>query len=202
MRARARRRQEGGGDPALDIYNPEHGPPFAPGFVETVRAAQRARIERITARAHARLRYLRARPDGPRDEAFLVYRTMADPRVIDLTLDPNDRPPESIWGEPRAINYGANNVGRFTTLASWLSQRLPETRADRPACLARTSVPVLNLEFSADSAVLPGDIELWSDAAGSREEYRKIAGATHYMEGQPEPLAGVVDSIAGWARGL
>ena len=191
-----------GVDPALDIYNPEHGPPFAADFVATLRAAQRARVDRITARAHARLRYLRGREDGPRDEAFLVYRTMADPRVIDLTLDPNDRPPESIWGEPRAINYGANNVGRFTTLTSWLSQWSPESRADGPACLARTSVPVLNLEFSADSAVLPGDIALWSDAAGEREDYRKIAGATHYMDGQPELLAQVVEAIAGWARGL
>ena len=191
-----------GVDPALDIYNPEHGPPFAPDFVATVRAAQRARVERITARAHARLRYLHGRKEGPRDEAFLVYRTMADPRVTDLTLDPNDRPPESIWGEPRAINYGANNVGRFTSLTSWLSQWSPESRADGPACLARTSVPVLNLEFSADSAVLPGDIELWSDAAGSREDYHRIAKATHYMDGQPELLAQVVELISGWARGL
>ena len=168
-----------GADPALDIYNPGHGPPFAPEFVATLRAAQRARVARITARTHARLRYLRGREGGPRDEAFVVYRTMADPRVTDLTLDPNDRPPESIWGEPRSINYGANNVGRFTTLTSWLSQWSPESRADGPACLARTSVPVLNLEFSADSAVFPGDIELWSDAAGSREDYHRIAKATH-----------------------
>ena len=72
----------------------------------------------------------------------------------------------------------------------------------RIARLARTTVPVLNLEFSADSAVLPGDIALWSDAAGEREDYRRIAGATHYMDGQPELLAQVVEAISGWARGL
>ena len=189
-------------DPALDIYNPAHGPPFAAEFVAAIRAAQNARIDRITARAKARLRYLRALPGGARDEAFVVYRTMADPRITDLTLDPNDRPPESIWGDPKAINYGANNVGRFTTLTSWLSQWSPASRANGPACLARTTVPVLNLEFSADSAVFPGDIKLWSEAAGGRETYRKITGATHYMDGQPDLLAEVVESIATWSRGI
>ena len=187
-------------DPALDVYDPGHGPPFSAGFVARVRAAQKARAARITARARARLRHLRARAEGPGDEAFVVYRTMADPRVLDTTLDPNDRPPESIWGNPRAINYGANNVGRFTTLTSWLSQWSAESRADGPRCLARTSVPVLNLEFSADSAVFPGDVRLWSEAAGERETYRKIAGATHYMDGQPELLAETVETIASWAK--
>ena len=187
-------------DPALDVYDPAHGPPFSAGFVARVRAAQKARAARITARARARLRHLRARAEGPGDEAFVVYRTMADPRVLDTTLDPNDRPPESIWGDPRAINYGANNVGRFTTLTSWLSQWSAESRADGPRCLARTSVPVLNLEFSADSAVFPGDVRLWSEAAGDRETYRKIAGATHYMDGQPELLAETVETIASWAK--
>lgn len=189
-------------DPALDVYDPAHGPPFSAGFVARVRAAQKARVARITARAQARLRHLRARADGPRDEAFVVYRTMADPRVLDRTLDPNDRPPESIWGDPRAINYGANNVGRFTTLTSWLSQWSAESRADGPRCLARTSVPVLNLEFSADSAVFPGDVRLWSEAAGDRETYRKIAGATHYMDGQPGLLAETVEAIASWAKAV
>lgn len=187
-------------DPALDVYDPAHGPPFSAGFVARVRAAQKARAARITARARARLRHLRARAEGPGDEAFVVYRTMADPRVLDTTLDPNDRPPESIWGDPRAINYGANNVGRFTTLTSWLSQWSAESRADGPRCLARTGVPVLNLEFSADSAVFPGDVRLWSEAAGERETYRKIAGATHYMDGQPELLAETVETIASWAK--
>lgn len=189
-------------DPALDVYDPAHGPPFSAGFVARVRAAQKARTARITARARARLRHLRARAGGPGDEAFVVYRTMADPRVLDRTLDPNDRPPESIWGDPRAINYGANNVGRFTTLTSWLSQWSAESRADGPRCLARTSVPVLNLEFSADSAVFPGDVRLWSEAAGDRETYRKIVGATHYMDGQPELLAETVETIASWAKAV
>ena len=189
-------------DPALDIYNAAHGPPFSAGFVAAVREAQRARIGRITARCLARLRHLRGLADGARDEAFIVYRTMADPRIVDLSLDPNDRPAESIWGAPKAINYGANNVGRFTTLTSWLSQWSSASRADGPASLARTTVPVLNLEFSADAAVFPSDIRLWSEAAGPRETYRKIAKATHYLDGQPALLAEVVETIAAWARRL
>jgi hypothetical protein len=190
-------------DPELDIYDPANGPPFKPAFLEKVRAAQKARHERITASAQARLRYLRSRPDGPRDEAFVVYRTLADPRIIDLALDRNDRPPESIWGHPKTINYGANNIGRFTTLTSWLSQWSPLSRADGPKCIARSAVPVLNLEYSADAAVFPSEIKLWSDAIGKgREEYHKIPGARHYLDDQPKLLAMVVELIASWARRL
>jgi hypothetical protein len=190
-------------DPDLDIYNPKNGPPFKPEFLAKVRAAQKARHERITAWAQARLRHLRARADGPRDEAFLVYRTLADPRVIDLTLDRNNRPAESIWGDPKAINYGANNIGRFTTLTSWLSQWSPLSRADGPGCIARTRVPVLNLEYSADAAVFPSEIKMWSDAIGKkREEYHKIPGARHYLDNQPQLLDMLVELISGWARKL
>jgi len=71
---------------------------------QDVKMQLNARVERITARAHARLRYLRGRDGGARDEAFLVYRTMAEPRVNDMKLDHNDSPPESMWGEPKGIN--------------------------------------------------------------------------------------------------
>ena len=190
-------------DPALDIYHADNGPPFAPDFIARVRAAQRARSERITDRTQSRLRYIRALPDGPSDEAFVVYRTMADPRFLDLTLDANDRPPGSIWGDPKAINYGANNVGRYTTLTSWLSQWSLASRADGPACIARTTVPVLNLEYSADAAAFPSDIRMWSDAiGGGREQYHEIKGATHYLDGRPDLMDRVVGLIADFARAL
>ena len=53
-------------DPALDPFNPDHGPPYAPEFVERYRAGQRARNDRITAWCRAELDRLEAaRPDRP-----------------------------------------------------------------------------------------------------------------------------------------
>jgi len=190
-------------DPALDIYNTVNGPPFAHEFIARIRAAQHSRSERITKSARSRLRYIRALPGGPSDEAFVVYRTMADPRFLDLTLDANDRPPGTIWGDPKAINYGANNVGRYTTLTSWLSQWSLASRADGPACIARTTVQVLNLEYSADAAAFPSDIRMWSDAiGGGREQYHEIKGATHYLEDRPDLMDQVVSLIAEFSRAL
>ena len=80
-------------------------------FLARFLAAQRARRDR-SARVRARLAELRATPGGPRDEAFIVHRTHADPRCLDLSLDANDRAPGSVWGDARAVNYGANAMGR------------------------------------------------------------------------------------------
>ncbi len=189
-------------DPALDIFNPDNGPPFSPGFVARIRAAQTARSERITAWTKKRLAEIRAIPDGPRDEAFLVHRTVADPRFLDLSLDPNDRAPGMVWGDPRKLNASPKDVACFTTLTSWLSQWSAESRAHGPDCIARTTVPVLNVEFTADTNVLPSDTAMWTEALGDRQALHRIKGATHFLIGQPENRETLADLIAGWTKGI
>lgn len=195
-------------DATLDIYDAANGPPFAPEFLARVRAAQRARSDRITARVRRRLAKLRALPDGPRDEAFLVHRTYADPRFVDLTLDANDR---KLGGnradDPRQLNYGVNNLGRYTSLTSWLSQWSLESRADGPANIALTSVPVLQLDFTADGSVFPSDIREWSDAIasngrGGREEFHRIEKGNHFLKAQPHLVDLVSDLTLGWCAKL
>ena len=194
-------------NPVLDIYDPANRPPFSPEFVARIRAEQRARSERITATAKARLAHLRALPDGPRDEPFLVYRTYADPRFIDLSLDANDRKPGGNRGDdPRQMNYGVSNLGRFTSLTAWLSQWSLESRADGPTNLAKTSVPVLHLEYTADAAVFPSDIREWSAAISksgkAREEFHRIEKGNHYLKGQPELVERVADLSLAWSHRL
>lgn len=190
-------------DPLLDIYNAANGPPFSKEFLSRVRAAQRARVDAITARAQARLRCLRAVPGGARDEAMIVHRTYADPRFLDLSLDSNDRKAGGNRGEtPQQANRSANNLGRLTTLTSWLSQWSPLSRADGPSSLRLTSVPVLQLEYTADGGVFPSDVAQWAQAGGARIETRRILHASHYLQGQPAQLAAVVQSVAGWVHGL
>src|SRR5689334_125215 len=80
-------------DATLDMYNPENGPPYDRQWLDRYRQAQRARNDRITDWALARLGTFDANPDpdAPKDAPFLVFRTAADPRFVDLTLDPSDR---------------------------------------------------------------------------------------------------------------
>lgn len=187
-------------DPALDIYDPANGPPFAADFVKRIRARQLARSQSITGWAHARLKIIRAIPGGPRDEAFMVHRTCADPRFLDLSLDPNDRATGMAWGEPERINNGARDVARFTTLTSWLSQWSLQSRAHGPDCIRRTSVPVLTLEFTADTNVLPSDTAMWTEALGDRQDLHTIKGATHFLADQPHARDEVTALIADWAQ--
>jgi pimeloyl-ACP methyl ester carboxylesterase len=196
-------------DPELDMYNPKKGPPYDRQWLERYRAAQRARNERITDWALARIRAFDANPDpdGPKDAPFLVFRTAADPRFLDLTLDPSDRKAGTTRGSPRASNYGVLHTGRICSLRSWLSQwSVRGSRADGPACLARTRVPVLSVLYSADTVVFPSQVAQWAKAAASRTSGRckeyTLKGATHHMVGQPQLVEELADLLAGWAAEL
>ncbi|QKS00275.1 alpha/beta hydrolase [Sphingomonas sp. CL5.1] len=189
------------GDPALDIFAPANPAPFSSDFVARVRAAQRARSERITSWAVERLHILRERPGGARDEAFVVHRTYADPRFVDRGLDPNDRAPGGNRGDtPQQANLSANNLARFTTLTSWLSQWSHLSNADGPDNLAKTSIPVLQLEYTADAGIFPSDVARWSAAGGDRVENHRIVGASHYLYRLPRQLAEVAELAAQWSK--
>jgi pimeloyl-ACP methyl ester carboxylesterase len=196
-------------DPGLDMYNPKNGPPYDRAWLERYRAAQRARNDRITDWALARIRTFDADPDadGPKDAPFLVFRTAADPRFVDLSLDPSDRKSGTTRGSPRASNYGVLHTGRICSLRSWLSQwSVRLSRADGPACLARTSVPVLSVLYSADTVVFPSQVAQWAKAAASRTSGRckeyTLKGATHHMIGQPQLVEELADLLVGWAAEL
>jgi pimeloyl-ACP methyl ester carboxylesterase len=191
-------------DPALDMFHPDHGPPYAEAFLQTYRAAQRQRLDRLEAWARARLRQVRSGAFGLEDMAFVVHRTLADPRCLDATLDANDRQPgTTVWGAPRAQNFAANSMGRFTTLTAFLSQWARCSRGDGPRCLAQTSVPVLLAEHTADASTFPSDHAEWARAAGARLRRRfQLKGGNHYLSGQPELVAQLADEVAAFARAL
>lgn len=190
-------------DPALDLYDPARRPPYDRDWLAGYRAAQRARNERLTARALERLRALEQNAAGRpvADEGFVVHRTMADPRFLDLSLDPSDRVPGTVWGEPQAVNYAPNNIGRFSTLRSFLSQwSWSHTRAKGPECLRDTRVPVLNVEFTADQIVFPSQSALWSAAAAGRCTDHKLRGINHYPQGDARAVAEIADVLLAFSR--
>jgi pimeloyl-ACP methyl ester carboxylesterase len=192
-------------DPALDMFDLRNGPPFDRDWLARYRVAQRGRNERITDWALARLRAFDAdpNPEGPKDAPFLVFRTAADPRFVDLTLDASDRKAGTTRGSARAANYGVMHTGRVCSLRSWLSQwSVRLSRADGPACLARTSVPVLSVTYSADPVVFPSQLAQYTKAAGDRCTAHTLKGATHHMHGQPELVEKLADLLVDWAQGL
>lgn len=190
-------------DPELDMFNPENGPSFSNAFMKAYRDAQKARNARIEAWARAKLRQLRSRLDGVQDMAFVIHRTLADPRCLDPTIDPNDRVPNStIWGPPKPQNYAANSMGRYTSLTGYLSQWSASSRGDGPANLARTTVRVLLLEHTADASVFPSDIKEWAAAATGRVDRHQLSGGTHYLAGQPRLVTNAADKIAAFADRL
>lgn len=195
-------------DPALDMYDPRNAPPFTLEFLARFKAGQQARLATIERWVDARLQLLRGHktPGSARDEAFLIYRTHADPRCLDLSLDANDRQLGSVWGNgaagARAVNYAASQMGRITSLTAFLSQWSSRSRADGPSNLAKTNVPVLLCNYTADQSTFPSTRQAWLDAGGSRIRNVDIRGGNHYLAGQPELLAAVADSMAAWMLAL
>ena len=189
-------------DATLDLYGVSNVPPYSSDFLQRFRTAQRARRDRIEAWVWTRLQQLRSTPGAPRDQAFIVHRLHADPRCLDLRIDANDRALGSVWGDPRAVNSAANAMGRTTSLTAFLSQWSSRSQADGPANLARTSVPVLLLNHTADQSTFPSTTRAWQAAGGERLRSVDLRGGNHYLSGQGELVAQAADEIAAFAESL
>jgi pimeloyl-ACP methyl ester carboxylesterase len=197
-------------DPELDIYAPEGPqPPYGPEFLERYRAAQAARVRRITAGVRERLEGLRGQGRPNDERAFVVHGTMADPRVLDPSIDPNDREPGvSFLGDPRVVNNGPIGLARFSSLRSWLSQwSLDDANGDGIRAAADVTVPALVVANSADNICTPGYAQdLFAALASADKSRLTIEGANHYYIGpdQREHLARSASACTAWLaeRGL
>lgn len=178
----------------LDMYLPGNAPPYDRAWLEDYRREQKARNERLTQHALDLIANSSAE-----DDAFIVYRTKADPRTLDLTIDPSDRKAGAIWGDASSINRQANGLGRFCTARSFLSQwSLRLTRSHGPRCLADTKVPVLNMGYTADQAVFPSNVAEWTEAAKGRCEEYTVRGAGHYPQNKSELVEEIAEMLVAW----
>lgn len=191
-------------DPELDLYNPSnpHQPPYSAEFLERYRAAQIARNRRITAWVKEQLADLRGHGEPLMERGFIVHGTMADPRWLDLTVDPSDRALGCYLGDPRIVNMGPVGLARFTTLRSWLSQwSFDDALGDGPRCAADLEVPTLVIGNSADNACTPSHTHRLFDAVGHPDKtLHTIVGATHYYSGREQgpKLKEAVGVITEW----
>lgn len=189
-------------DPSLTPFSAENGfRPAAKGgahysaeFLERYRAAQHERVARIDARARALIdRRLDAKRRDKAGEpgnfyapgysgVFCVWRTDADPRSFDLSLDPSDRKFGSLWGsEPVVSNVGSVGFGRVCTPESWLSTWSSiSTNASIEKCGSAIHQPVLMIEYSGDNSVFPATGNAIFAAIGNSTKERHVVGGNHH----------------------
>lgn len=172
-------------DPELDMFNPDNGyrhPPevssYSAEFLARYRAAQVARCRRIDARALQEVERKRkhlatmAEPrfsDLPLAEknaisrmavacnTLVIYRTMADPALTDLSLYPSKR---SIIGlmqpDPQTANWSIPGFVQMMTAEGWLSTWSGlSTRVNMHADVKKVTQPVLSIGFERDVTILP-----------------------------------------------
>lgn len=197
-------------DPRLDPFNPDNGyrePPssshYSPGFIETYRAAQKARVERIDAVARQALATQRAaraamgdanfhklpwerRAQGTREAVatpyIVVYRTEADLRSLDLSIDPSERDAGSLFSyRPDLTNYSEFGFARVCTPRSWLSTWSGvSSHADFVRNAPMIEVPSLVVYYTGDNAIFPTDSRAAFDAIGAEDKELFSVRGDHY----------------------
>ena len=189
-------------DSSLDPLDAKNGfaePPasskYSPEFLERYRAGQRARVAKldaiakdlIAARMEARKKaknggdeHLRRR--GAHTPIMTVWRTDADPRCFDLSIDPSDRGYGTLWGkDPRASNYGAVGFARNCTPEAWLSTW---SGLSSNAALVKTvpsiQQPALLVEYTGDVSTFPsGARDIFASIGASRKSHIRVRGDHH-----------------------
>ena len=184
-------------DPDLDLFNEANGPPYSPEFLARYRAAQIARNHAITNWAEMELKRVRAA--GFSDRPFTVVRTWADPRMVDPSIEPTTRQPNTCYaGVPAKANRSAHGIAAACTLRNWLgmwSLRVAQTRAEPH--LARITCPALVINADGDTGVFPSDAQRIYDALGSTDKTRSSIETDHYFS-TPGARSEQADTIAKW----
>ena len=212
----------------LDMYNPDNGwrpwpnpCTYDRNWLTGYRAAQIARVARLDVIARAQLadaadareslrgidadahphqwRALRARSVGMK--YMVIYRTLADPAYLDLSIDPDERPMGSLFANPDPFdaNYGRGGLSRVMTTRGWLSTWSGlSSHAKLADTMPKVTVPTLLVHPTGDT-----EIRIWQareiiDASGAADKtIIEMKGAPHYLEGhRPEAMRLVAEWLA------
>ena len=226
-------------DPSMDPYNPDNGwrvPPeeskYTPEFVERFRKAQQERAQRLVEIARSRIRkqnfyrdlmkspefekmdlrerlmvQRRARFEGP----MHIWRTRADVRYFDLSLDPSDR----------TLGHYAAGFGRRSDLQNWSHERRLRYLTPRAFLstesivsnarmwdnLGKISIPVLVVNSSADPGVHASEArQAFLAAASEDKEGVWIVGGNHSFRpegpkrGERNQREKTTEALATWIK--
>ncbi len=191
-------------NPELDMFEEGNGPSYDAEWLERYRSAQRARGDAITDWVVERLAEVDRRSGGRAgDIPFTVQATCADPRFLDLRIDPSDRERGTLWGDAYTANLQPSTLGHHTSLRSWLSQwSLRTSHGNGPDRLTRVSVPVHVIYGTGDQGCFPSHArELYDAVPHARKELTAIRGGKHYLNGQTELTEEMAEHLVGWSIG-
>jgi pimeloyl-ACP methyl ester carboxylesterase len=209
--------------PELDMYNPDNGwrpwpeqSHYDETWLNTYRAAQLARVARLDAVAQesiafaeaartasravdksadpARWRHWRARAVWTK--YMVIYRTLANPAYLDLSIDPDDRPMGTIFAfpDPMEANYARNGIARTMTARGWLSTwSALSSKARMADTMPTIHVPTLLMHPTADTEIRRREAQAIYDNSGAADKtFVEITGAPHYLEGYRTEAMNVV----------
>ncbi|WP_239482871.1 alpha/beta hydrolase [Paraburkholderia sp. C35] len=192
-------------DSSLDPFSVENGYDaqarrghYSPEFIQRYKAAQLVRAGKLD--AHSR-ELIRRKQDARKRvkegtasavehriagyaPIFQVWRTDADLRAWDISIDPSDRKVGSLWGnDPFTSNWGSVAFGRVVTPESWLSTWSGlSTNASFAKCASSMEAPTLLLEYTGDQCAFPRDFDrIYTDIAAKDKTRVKVRGNHHGM---------------------
>ena len=136
------------------------------------------------------------------DRAFNMYRTWADLRLMDGTIDPSDRVVGRCYaGNPKTANFSPRGIGLNNTLRTWLSMwSLKDSHCSGAAHLARITQPALVIQSTADTGVFPSDAQAIYNGLGSTDKTLEMIPGDHYLETPKNARADVADMISNWVK--
>ncbi|MDQ6840649.1 MAG: alpha/beta hydrolase [Actinomycetota bacterium] len=136
---------------------------------------------------------------GATDRLFNVPRTWADPRFLDLTLEPTDRPPGCYRGDPRRANYGSSGLAASCTLRGWMSMWSLSTSPCRAELhLPRITHSALIIQSAADQGVYPSDARAIHAGLASTDRTLAMVAGDHYLIEPPGARQATAELIAEW----
>jgi len=131
-----------------------------------------------------------------------IYRTLADPAYLDLSIDPDDRAMGTVFapGDPMDGNYGYGGLARTMTARGWLSTWSGTASDARMAStMGSVRVPTLIVHPTGDTEIRTHQAEAIRDASGADDvTFETIAGAAHYLHGRRrETFTLIIDWLGG-----
>lgn len=197
----------------LDMYNPDNGfrpyPEFSsygPEFVSRYRAAQKARVQRLDAVAHAMIdearHYERLYKEtkgkldfyerhkigrlGATERVMVVYRTMANLHYTDPSLDPSARDYGSLLSDrPDLMNHQYMGFGRLCRPEAWLSTWSSlSSNANFVRNMEKINdIPVFYGYATKDKEIYPKeDAAVIRQSIGVKDQCYREYEAEHYFE--------------------